>query len=194
MINRRSRGFFYLSPHQRLRGIHSGGDGARVGDGDDAHVPLAVIAAAALAFGIYEAGAPAREQRADHPALRDRLEHGQDYGAMWAVAEPASSQRHMPRTEFAAEMSGAAQTATVSALHPAQDPVDPRSDRAESASWSTHVFGQLQRCSQIPLAGGGGGTRVVFNTSLLFPGLRSGELLSRKTVLGQARHAAGCRR
>ena len=49
----------------------------------------------------------------------------------------------------------------------------------------THVFGRLREVLEIPLSGSGGDTRVVFNTSLLFPGLQLGELLSRRTVIGR---------
>ncbi len=54
--------------------------------------------------------------------------------------------------------------------------------------------GHLTEVLEIPLVGSGGGTRIVFNTSLLFPRQRSGELLSRKTLDRATRDAAGRRR
>ena len=146
-------------------------------------VPLAVIAGAALAAGIYEAGAPAREQHAIVKRYAaDWARH--DYDAMWAVLSH-SSQRHVPRTEFAAELSGAAETATLSALIPLR--ILSIHDQVARVSFKVHtrLFKPLSEVALIPLSGSGNGTRVVFNTSLLFPGLLSGELLSRQTVLGK---------
>jgi penicillin-binding protein A len=146
-------------------------------------VPLALVAIAALAFGLYEAGAPGRDQRAIVRRYAADWAHD-DYRAMWAKLN-TSSRRRVSEPEFAAELSGAAQTATASSL----SAVRLLSIRGQEARVSfvvrTHVFGRLNEVLQIPLSGSGGGTRVVFNTSLLFPGMRSGELLSRRTVFGR---------
>lgn len=106
-----------------------------------------------------------------------------DYGAMWAILTHRSQTR-IGRAEFAAELENGAQTATASSL----SAVRLVSVGAHMARVSfvvrTHVFGRLHEILEIPLSGSGGGTRVVFNTSLLFPGLRPGELLSRRTTIG----------
>ena len=146
-------------------------------------VPLALVAIAALAFGLYEAGAPGRDQRAIVRRYAADWAHD-DYRAMWATLN-ASSRRRVSEPEFVAELSGAAQTATASSLSAGRL----LSIRGQEARVSfvvrTHVFGRLHEVLQIPLSGSGGGTRVVFNTSLLFPGMRSGELLSRRTLFGR---------
>jgi penicillin-binding protein A len=146
-------------------------------------VPLLLVAAAALSFGLYEAGAPARDQRAIVRRYLTELQD-RDYGAMWsALSNP--SKRRVPRTEFEAELMDAEQTATASSLLPASALKIKHGLARVNVGINTHVFGQLNEVLEIPLVGSGGGTRIVFNSSLLFPGLRSNELLSRKTSFGR---------
>lgn len=146
-------------------------------------MPLAVVAVGAVGFGIYELGTSGRDQRGIVKSYARDWQHG-DFAAMWAMLSPAS-RRQISRAEFAAEMSGAEQTATAVALQP----LKVLSIRRELARVSfvvrTRVFGSLSEVLELPLSGSGGATKVVFNTSLLFPGLRSGELLSRKTLIGR---------
>ncbi len=87
-------------------------------------VPLALVAIAALAFGLYEAGAPGRDQRAIVRRYADDWAHD-DYGAMWATLN-ASSRRRVSEPEFAAELSGAEQTATASSVSAGPAAFDPR--------------------------------------------------------------------
>ncbi len=142
-----------------------------------------MVAAAALAAGIYEAGAPARHERAIVAGYMTHWQH-LDYGAMWAVLSP-SSQKRVGRTEFVAEMDSAAQTATLDSLRVLK--LLAIHDETASVSFlvRTHIFGPIHEVAVIPLSGSGGGTHVAFSTSLLFPGLRPGELLSRRTLLGK---------
>jgi penicillin-binding protein A len=146
-------------------------------------VPLALLAGAALAAGIYVAGAPARHQRAIVSRYVADWQR-RDYRAMWAVLSPAS-QKQINRTEFAAEMSTAAQTATLESLHVLKILAILGETARVSFLIRTHIFGRLHEVAVIPLSGSGGGARIVFNTSLLFPGLRSGQLLSSRTLLGK---------
>jgi penicillin-binding protein A len=146
-------------------------------------VPLVFVGAAAIAFGIYEAGSSGRNERAVVRRYAADWEHDR-YAAMWdALSGP--SQKRVSETEFAAELEGAAATATLTSLRPLRL----LSVRGEQARMSfvvrTHVFGRLHEVLRIPLAGSGGGTTVVFNSSLLFPGLKPNELLSRKTLIGR---------
>lgn len=146
-------------------------------------IPLAIVGVAALAAGLYVAGAPARGQRAIVRAYAHDWGHD-DYSAMWELLSPGS-QRRIGRAEFAAELSDAEQTATARFLRPLQL----LSIRTRIARVSflvgTQLFGRLHEALEIPLIGTGGGTRIVFNSSLLFPGLRLGELLSRRTLVGR---------
>jgi penicillin-binding protein A len=146
-------------------------------------VPLVVLAGAAVAFGIYEGGASNRDERGIVRRYAADWAH-ERYDAMWAVLSQPS-QRRISKTEFAAELSGASMTATISSMRPVRL-LSIRNDEARvSFIVHTHVFGRMDEVLQIPLTGSGGGTRVVFNTSLLFPGLRSNELLSRSTLIGR---------
>jgi beta-lactamase class D len=145
-------------------------------------VPLVLVTGAAVALGVYELGAPGRDQRAIvRGYVGDWARH--DYGAMWN-ALATSSKRRIGRTEFAAELSGAEQTATAWSLRPLRL-LSIRHEQARvSFEIRTRTFGRLREVLRIPLSGSGGDTRIVFGTSLLFPGLRAGELLSRRTLIG----------
>lgn len=144
---------------------------------------MVLFGAAVVGAGIYLAGAPGRDERAIVRGYATDWQH-RDYRAMWAVLTP-HSQRRVGRAEFTAELSDTLQTATVSSLRP----LALLSIRDQLARISfvvhTHVFGRLREVLEIPLSGSGGDTRVVFNTSLLFPGLSLGQLLSRKTDIGR---------
>ena len=51
----------------------------------------------------------------------------------------------------------------------------------------TRLFGALSSDFTLPLQGSGSGTRIAWSRSLAFPGLRTGERLSRHTTLPAAR-------
>ena len=146
-------------------------------------LPLVLLGAAAVGTGIYLLGAAGRDERAIVSGYTSAWQR-RDYRAMWAVMT-RRSQVQIGRAEFTAELRDAMQTATASSLHP----LSVLSIRGQVARVSfevrTHVFGRLREVLEMPLSGSGGSTRVVFNTSLLFPGLRLGELLSRRTVIGR---------
>jgi cell division protein FtsI/penicillin-binding protein 2 len=133
--------------------------------------------------GIYLLGASGRDERAIVRSYADAWARD-DYAAMWAELTPQA--RHRVREpEFAAELSDAEQTATVSSLHPTSY-LSFRGRVAEVGFViDTHMFGRLHENLAVPLVGSGGSTRIGFNTSLLFPGLRHGELLSRTTLIGR---------
>lgn len=146
-------------------------------------MPLVLLGVAAAGAAIYLLGAAGRDEGTIVRGYATDWQH-RDYGAMWALLTPGS-RRRISRAEFTAELSDAMQTATASSLRPLRL----LSIRGEQARVSfvvnTDAFGRLQEVLEIPLSGSGGGTRVVFNTSLLFPGLQRGELLSRRTVIGR---------
>jgi len=146
-------------------------------------VPLVVLSAAAVGAGIYLLGATGRDERAIIRGYALDWARG-DYHAMWAELTPGS-QREIGKSEFAAELSNAEQTATASSLQPSKF----LSVHGETARVGfvvkTRVFGHLHELLLLPLSGSGSSTRIVFNTSLLFPGLRFDELLSRQTRIGR---------
>ena len=106
-----------------------------------------------------------------------------EYGAMWALLTPASQQR-VSRSAFSARLRAAAQTATLLGLR-RRGPVSVSGDLARVPfAVRTRVFGRLAAVLELPLAGSGSSTRIVFDSSLLFPGLHLGQSLSRQTALG----------
>jgi len=142
-----------------------------------------VIAAGSLAGGIYVARAPARAQRAFLVHYVSAWQH-RDYKAIYALLAPAS-QGAISSAEFIAESRHAAQTATLTGLRPVGHiSIEHNSARVRFIV-SSSTFGRFEEVAQIPLVGSGGGTRVRYETSLLFPGLKAGEALSRKATLGE---------
>jgi beta-lactamase class D len=142
-----------------------------------------VVSLGAVGAGVYLLGAPGRSERAIIRSYATNWARS-DYGAMWAQLTPGSRHR-ISRAEFAAELSDAEQTATVSSLHPSKF----LSIHGELAHVGfvvkTHLFASLHKTLLVPLSGSGSDTRIVFNTSLLFPGLKLGQLLARTTLIGK---------
>jgi cell division protein FtsI/penicillin-binding protein 2 len=145
-------------------------------------LPLVVVLIAAVAFGIYEAGAPGRAQRHRLETYAAAWGRG-DFSQMYAMLTPASRQR-ITETEFRSELEDDADTATVTSL---------RSTRLVSISGDearfdfivrTRAFGTLHEVLELPFAGGGGDTRIRFGPEILFPGLRAHEALKRDAALG----------
>lgn len=144
--------------------------------------PLLALVVAAIVVGLRLAGASGRDQRAIVRAYVQDWTRS-DYPAMWRLLT-RGSRRQVSEAEFAAELSGAAQTATLRSLR-AEHAVRIYGHQARVVMLArTQVFGTLREVASIPLHGHGSGTQVVFATSLLFPGLQAGELLSRRSVLG----------
>ncbi|HWD68753.1 MAG TPA: penicillin-binding transpeptidase domain-containing protein [Solirubrobacteraceae bacterium] len=103
---------------------------------------------------------------------------------MWARLTPRARHR-ISEAEFAADLSDAEQTATVSTLRPTNFLAVSGKTAEVGFTIVTHIFGRLHEDLSVPLVGSGGSTQIGFNTSLLFPGLERGELLSRTTLIGQ---------
>jgi beta-lactamase class D len=137
---------------------------------------------AVVAGVVHLVGAPGRDQRAIVRSYVSEWSHD-EYRAMWSQLSPASRHR-VSETEFAAELSDAAQTGTLDTIGPGRLlSIAGHTARVELTIRTT-VFGRLREVAVIPLSGSGSDTRIVFSTSLLFPGLEPGELLSRRSVLG----------
>jgi cell division protein FtsI/penicillin-binding protein 2 len=103
---------------------------------------------------------------------------------MYALLD-AAAHSQITSAEFTAELREAAQTATLSALRPTAIVSIAKGWAHVRFVVHTSTFGTLHLIAQIPLIGSGGGTRVPFETSLLFPGLKPGQIVSRKATLGQ---------
>jgi len=142
-----------------------------------------VLAVGAAALGIYVAGAPGRAQHAFVVRYVTAWKHT-DYAAMYALLDPAAHSQ-ISSAEFTAELREAAQTATLTALRPTRIVSIGNGWARVRFVVHTSTFGTLHALAQIPLVGSGGGTRVQFETSLLLPGLKPGQMVSRKATLGQ---------
>jgi penicillin-binding protein A len=145
-------------------------------------LPLTVLALGAAAIGIYEAGAPAR---AEHAVVVRYVSawRRRNYAGMYALLDE-TSRGQISQRRFTAQMRRAEQTATITALGPARLLSIKHGLARVRFTIHTGTFGTLHATARIRLVGGGGGARVQFSSALLFPGLKPGERLSRKSTLG----------
>lgn len=145
-------------------------------------LPLVVMAAAAFAYGIYESGAP---RRAEHQLIVNYVEAWQhhDYKKMYSLLSDGA-RAHYTEAEFADKYSDADQTTTLRSLK-ALRVVSVKDDVGSVMMVArTHVFGSIKGVLLVPFTGSGGGARVSYAGTLLFPGLRPGEQLRRVATLG----------
>ncbi len=140
--------------------------------------PLAVAALAAFAFGAYVATAPGRAQRqlvTDYVRAWARS----DYPLMYSMLDHQSHLR-MTEAQFAADYRDAAQTATLVSLSPVRVGSTHNDVIAVAMIAQTTLFGKLRETLLVPLSSG---PSVQFAGTLLFPGLREGERLTRQVAL-----------
>jgi cell division protein FtsI/penicillin-binding protein 2 len=143
--------------------------------------PLAVVAVAAFVVGFMVAGAPGR---AEHKLV-------QRYVAAWAQGNYARmysmldshSRAQMSEAAFAAAYQNAATTATLTKLVPIRVGKRTGGYYLVRVHAHTRIFGTLSDVLRVPLAGSGSGASVRFSDTLLFPGVRAGEQLTRDVAL-----------
>jgi hypothetical protein len=142
-------------------------------------LPLAVIALAALAFGIYEAGAGARSERDLVQRYMQAWSRG-DYKQMYALLD-APSRRRLTQARFMTAYATAAQTATLRSIRIRQL-TGPNGNIVNVATVAdTSTFGRLRGTVAVSVTDG---PRIHFSPTLLFPGLKQGERLRRVAKLG----------
>jgi peptidoglycan glycosyltransferase len=144
-------------------------------------VPLAVIAVLAFGAGIVIATGPGRAERHLVSTYVTAWERG-DYRHMYSLLSKAS-RRRMSETQFVAAYHTAAGIATLVSVLPRH--VGNRvGDVIPVRMWAhTRLFGTLPETLDVPLVGSGSGASIRFSEMLLFPGLRPGEKLARRTSL-----------
>ena len=144
-------------------------------------VPLAVLAAFAFAAGALTATAPGRAERRLVNKYVTAWVH-RDYSQMYALLDPAA-RATTSEAQFARDYRAAAATATLTKLIPGH--IGTKTGDAYSFPIQVHtqLFGTLKEVLQVPLDGSGSGATVHFDSALLFPGLRTGERLSRNVTL-----------
>lgn len=145
--------------------------------------PLVVIAAAAFGAGVLTATGPGKAERRTVTHYVDAWARN-DYPRMYALLDSTSRAR-ISEAQFAAEYRSASSIATLTAIAPGRvgsrhGDVIPVRIRV-----ATRLFGTLHEILDVPLSGSGSGAAVHFEPALLFPGLRSGEALSRNVRLGK---------
>jgi cell division protein FtsI/penicillin-binding protein 2 len=145
-------------------------------------LPLILIAAVAFGLGVYESGAAGRAERG---LVKQYVSDwaNSDFPAMYGLLDQAS-RRRITEAAFRAEYADAAATATLLSLVPGR--LEQRRGNYIAVNFLVHtrVFGTLHEPLQVPLQGSGGSARIDFRSLLLFPGLRAGEQLTRRSVLG----------
>jgi cell division protein FtsI/penicillin-binding protein 2 len=144
-------------------------------------IPLAVLAAAAVAVVLLLRAGPGR---AEHQLVTNytRAWAAGDYHQMYSLLSPASQQA-MSERRFAAAYRRDATTATTVKLIPQR--VGKRRGEFIPARMlvATRLFGTLDETLEVPLDGSGSSATVHFVPSLLFPGLAGRERLTRHMSL-----------
>jgi penicillin-binding protein A len=106
-----------------------------------------------------------------------------EYAAMYADID-ADSQRRLSASEFASAYRDALSTATATVMRPAGRPRNlPGGQVSVPVRVQTRMFGTLTLSFAFKTVDGGEGIRIAWSRALLFPGLRSGEHLTRRTHL-----------
>ncbi|MGH2843793.1 MAG: penicillin-binding transpeptidase domain-containing protein [Solirubrobacteraceae bacterium] len=145
-------------------------------------LPLVLIAAGALVLGWYLAGAGARAEHRLVVNYTSAWQH-HDYAEMYALLSPGATRR-MSLRRFSTRLERTAQTATETSLRPLRVISIAGGWARVRCAVSTRVFGTLREVLRMPLSGSGGGARVRFGNSLLFPGLAASGRLRRRALLG----------
>jgi peptidoglycan glycosyltransferase len=143
--------------------------------------PVVVLAVAAFILGLIVAGGPGR---AEHKLVRDYVTAwaSGDFHKMYGLLDK-QSQASLSESAFVAAYRNAATIATLDRIrigHIASRSGDAIAVRVRVR---TRVFGNLSEVLQVPLAGSGSSARVRYSGTLLFPGLRHGETLTRNVAL-----------
>ena len=144
-------------------------------------VALVVLAGVAFAVGIVVATGPGRAERQLVTRYVRAWAHG-DYAQMYSLLDPRS-RAGLSLAQFTAAYQNAATTATLQSLIPRR--VGSRSGSVIPVRMivTTRLFGTLREILDVPLSGSGSSASVHYSSTLLFPGLRAGEQLSRATQL-----------
>jgi cell division protein FtsI/penicillin-binding protein 2 len=142
---------------------------------------VAILAAAAFGLGVYVAGGPGRAQRALVSDYVHSWARG-SYAHMYSLLDPPSKQR-ITESQFVADYESAARTATLTSLRPLHVGGNTGGVIAVTMAVRTSVFGRLRQTLHVPLDTNTSSPTVRFATMLLFPGLRPGEQLTRRTQL-----------
>ncbi len=154
---------------------------------------IAGLAAVAFLTGVIVGAAHSSSSSAPGLAARFTAAWASgDYAAMYADID-RSARRELSLSDFADAYMQASVTATATRLQVAGGPRGVAASHAPllpgetleavPVRVQTRLFGTLPALFTLPVRGSGAGARVVWSRALLFPGLRPGEQLTRRTVL-----------
>ena len=143
--------------------------------------PIGGVAVLAFAVGVVAATAPGRAERRLVTRYVSAWAKG-DYPSMYSMLD-TSSRARTSEAEFAAAYRAAATTATLVSIAPGHVGNRVGSAIPVPVRVRTRLFGTLLEILQVPLAGNGSGAGVQLSDTLLFPGLRAGEQLTRHVLL-----------
>jgi peptidoglycan glycosyltransferase len=143
-------------------------------------IALVVVVGAAVVVQLSTSGVSARTIAARYASDWTRG----DYPGMYGLLEPRS-RRAISLHRFESDYRGALATATATSLRAGQ--VGDAGARSVPVHFTvlTRLFGRLHETLQVPVVNASSGPQVQFSGVLLFPGLRAGEQLSRRSSLGQ---------
>ncbi len=144
-------------------------------------LPVAVLALAAFTAGLVWSMRPGHEERKMVTNYVTAWHHN-DFAAMYALLDPASKLA-MTESKFARAIESDADTATVTSLRSVHVAGREGNDIAVSMVVTTKLWGTLHETLQVPLSGSGSSAHVHFADTLLFPGLRGRETLSRALTM-----------
>ncbi|HET9074549.1 MAG TPA: hypothetical protein VFN48_08215, partial [Solirubrobacteraceae bacterium] len=142
---------------------------------------LLLLGGGAFALGVYISGSGARSERALIRRYLTAWSQG-DWPTMYHLLSPVS-RRQLSLAGFEAQLRGAEATATLTRLRFASDIHLARGHAVAEATVRTASFGTFRAPTRIAL-GPRNGPFLGFDGSMLFPGLRPGERLTRTAVLG----------
>ena len=143
--------------------------------------PLFAVAVVAFAAGVVTGTGPGRAERHLVTQYMTDWAHG-NYAQMYRLLDSASRSR-ISEFDFASAYRSAASTATLTAVVPGQVGSRQGDLLPVPVRVRTSLFGILRETLLVPLSGSGSDARVRFSDDLLFPGLRSGERLTRQVAL-----------
>jgi cell division protein FtsI/penicillin-binding protein 2 len=142
---------------------------------------MAAVALTALAIGAVVGSGPGRAERQTVSGFAAHWAAG-EYAAMYALLDD-DVRSTVTLEQFTAAYRAAGATATARALSVGR-PGKRRGDAIPvPVTVRTRVFGTVRGVVDVPLSRGGDGVRIAWRPTLVFPGLRGHEQLTRQTQL-----------
>ena len=143
--------------------------------------PVLLVAIVSFAAGAVWAIGPGRAERQMVTEYVRAWTRG-DVAHMYSLLD-RSSRATTSKVQFAADLLGTAETATLESLKLIRVGSRQGDEIPVVMRVRTRIWGTLKETLEVPLSGDGGGARVHFSNLLLFPGLRPGEQLKRTIKL-----------